>query len=148
VKQFHRLTGTCNRMDYQFTKPGSRDEISLVGSVCTVCNSRFFPTRATCSHCLSRNLEMVELTRLGRVTRFTIVRQAPLGYFGPVPYVLGDVTLDDGVNVLGNLTGKAVDDWRVGDLVASYVLRLPAQRSEGATVECFSFRPRVAVDGQ
>ena len=132
-------------MDYQFTKPGTRDEISLVGSICKSCGHHFFPTRSTCSSCYSRELEMVELTRLGRVDRFTTVRQAPVGYHGPVPYVLGDVTLEDGINVLCNLAGKPPEEWRAGDAVASYVLRLPVKPG-GESTECFCFKPRVAED--
>jgi uncharacterized OB-fold protein len=133
-------------MDFEITEGGPRGEISLIGSRCRDCGSHWFPTRATCSRCLSHDLESVELTRLGRVERFTIVRQAPQGYFGPVPYVLGDVTLEDGVSVLTNLVGKAVEEWRAGDLVAAYGLRLPTQRAGDAAAECFCFRPRSAED--
>ena len=132
-------------MDYQFTKPGRRDEISLVGSACKDCGQHFFPTRSTCSRCYSQTLDTVELTRLGRVDRFATVRQAPVGYFGTVPYVLGDVTLEDGVNVLCNLSGKPVQGWHVGDLVASYVLRLPL-KADGDLTDCFCFKPRSRED--
>ena len=133
-------------MDFEISEAGPRGEISLIGSRCPDCGSHWFPTRTSCSRCFGRNLRRVELTRLGRVARFTIVRQAPQGYFGPVPYVLGDVTLDDGVSVLTNLVGKAVGEWRIGDLVAAYGLRLPAQLAGDAAAACFCFRPRAAED--
>src|SRR5687768_11757979 len=87
------------RMEYEITQAGPNGEISLIGSHCRDCGGLSFPTRASCSRCFGHDLETVELTRLGRVERFTVVRQAPPGYFGPVPYVLGDVTLEDGVSV-------------------------------------------------
>jgi uncharacterized OB-fold protein len=133
-------------MDFEITEAGPRGEISLIGSRCLDCGSHSFPTRASCSRCFGHNLLPLELTRLGRVERCTIVRQAPQGYFGPVPYVLGDVTLEDGVSVLTNLVGKPVEAWRPGDPVAAYGLRLPTQRSGDAAAECFCFRPRTAED--
>ena len=133
-------------MDFEITAAGPRDEIRLIGSRCLDCEARSFPTRLSCSRCYGHNLEPHELARLGRVERFTIVRQAPQGYFGPVPYVLGDVTLEDGVSVMTNLVGKDVEGWRAGDLVAAYALRLPTQPAGDAAAECFCFRPRSAED--
>ncbi len=135
-------------MEYEITQAGPGGEISLIGSLCRDCGSRSFPTRASCSRCFGHNLETVALTRLGCVERFTVVRQAPPGYFGPVPYVLGDVTLEDGVSVLANLAGKPVEAWRAGDLVAAYVLRLPTQRSGDAAADCYCFRPRSTADAK
>jgi uncharacterized OB-fold protein len=129
-------------MEYRFTKPGAHGEIALIGSRCLDCRGVFFPTRANCSRCFGHRLEDVELSRLGELRGFTIVRQAPSGYFGPVPYVIGNVTLNDGVFVVCPMAGKAVEEWRTGDAVAAFVLRLPASRSGETTVDCFSFQPR------
>lgn len=135
-------------MEFEITEAGPRGEINLVGSHCRDCGAHCFPTRASCSRCYGHNLDAVKLTRLGRVERFTIVRQAPPGYFGPVPYVLGDVRLDDGVSLVTNLVGKAPGQWRSGDLVAVYGLLLPTQRTGDAAAECFCFRPRSAEDAR
>ena len=108
------------------TEPGTRGDVRLVGRRCTVCGVRCFPARMRCVSCFSDRMERVELNRIGKVDAFTVAREAPPGYHGPVPYVLGQVVFDNDIVALSHLVGKPVDDWRRGDIVASYVLELPA----------------------
>jgi uncharacterized protein len=67
----------------------------LVGSECRPCGTRSWPGRAVCQRCGSADLTDVKLARGGVLTTYTTVRVArpPLD----APYVLGHVTLDDGV---------------------------------------------------
>lgn len=124
-----------------FTKPGLHGEISLIGSCCRDCGTRFFPQHASCINCFGHHLDSIELERVGKVNRFTIVRQAPTGYFGPVPYVIGNVILDDGVSVVSQLIGKNAEDWQRGDIVAAYALELPSGDGDAPTVQCYGFGP-------
>lgn len=123
-----------------FSEPGRRGEIHLLGHRCRDCSARFFPRRMSCIRCFGHNLDAVELHRIGKVLSFAIVRQAPSGYFGPVPYAIGNVALDDGVIVLSPLTGKSVEAWRCGDVVAAYALGVPT-REVDRSVTCYGFRP-------
>jgi len=51
-------------------------------------------------------VEEVELGRTGgTLFGWTIVSSPPPGYAGPVPYGFGIVDLDEGIRVLGRLTG-------------------------------------------
>src|SRR3546814_107910 len=123
----------------EFSEPGPNGEIRLIGRQCLDCGALFFPAHQRCVACFRRNLKPAELARDGQVQCFTIVRQAPSGYFGPVPYAIGNVLLSDGVSVLSPLCGKSVDDWQIGDAVAAYAIA--AKASEGTPISFFGFKP-------
>ena len=122
------------------TGPGARGEVRLVGQRCAACGTRAFPPRLRCVSCFSDSTERVELSRVGKVDAFTVVRQPPPGYRGPVPYVLGQVLFDNDLVALSHLAGKPVEDWRRGDIVASYAFELPVG-ADAAPHRTFAFYP-------
>ena len=123
-----------------FTGPGPRDEINLLGQRCRDCGARAFPQRMSCVRCYGHNLDPIPLDRTGRVVTCAVVRQAPSGYHGPLPYVIGNVALDDGVVVISQLVGKPIDEWRAGDAVAACAVRLPVAQGD-STLTVYGFRP-------
>lgn len=130
-----------------FTPPGDGNDIHLVGQRCRVCGTRFFPGgRVSCTSCYSSDLEQAGLTRLGKVDAFTIARQAPRGYYGPVPFAIGSVALDDGASVICQLIGKDPEAWRCGERVASYAFVLPRDPDNGSESVCYGFAPATADD--
>lgn len=102
-----------------FEISASSGKLNLVGSVCTTCGQKVFPARERCPKCFGEALERFDFGRRARLVAFTIVRQAPPGYFGDVPYVLGTVEIEDGIHVLTHLVGKNPEAWRPGDAVQS-----------------------------
>jgi uncharacterized OB-fold protein len=116
--------------------------VNLQGSRCRSCGTAMFPKRLRCVACFGPELEDTLLPRSGEVRTFTTVRQAPLGYDGPVPYSLGQVLLGGEVLVLAHLVGKPMDDWRVGDKVDTCAMTLQV-RTDGCTapMTCYAFTP-------
>lgn len=129
-----------------FTPPGVKGEIFLLGGICRDCGARFFPMHAACIRCFGSAIESVRLERAGTVNSFAVVRQAPRGYFGPVPYVLGHVELADGVRVIAQLIGKDVAAWKLGDAVAARAFELPSGREASPVVQCYGFGPLSGAD--
>lgn len=130
-----------------YTRPGKRNDIHLVGQRCTNCGARFFPGgRVSCAACYAHELEPAELARLGKVDAFTIARQAPQGYYGPVPFAIGSVALDDGASVICQLIGKEPEAWRCGDRVASYAFVLPRNPQKSVELLCYGFAPAMPED--
>ena len=101
-----------------------------------------FPKRLRCVACFGPEVEDTLLPRSGEVRTFTTVRQAPLGYDGPVPYSLGQVLLGGQVLVLAHLVGKPMADWQVGDKVDTCAMTLQV-RTDGCTapLTCYAFTP-------
>lgn len=125
-----------------FTAPDDAGQIRLIGQRCEHCGASFFPGgRTSCIRCYGHDLKAMELVSTGTVDCFTIVRQSPKGYYGPVPYVIGSVTLDSEAQVIAQLVGKDPETWRCGDAVSACVLELPRDREGGSTALCYGFRP-------
>ena len=109
----------------------------LLVKYCNDCQQYHHYPRPLCPFCFSNKTEWRQAKGTGTVYSYSITRAS-----GPVPYAIGNVTLNDGVSVVCPMAGKAVEEWHAGDAVAAFVLRLPASRSGEATVDCFSFQPR------
>lgn len=78
----------------------------LLGSRCSACGAATFPARAFCPSCRTGTVEPAELSPIGRVHSFTVVRQAPPGT--EVPYTLAWVDLpEDRVRLMAQVVGVA-----------------------------------------
>jgi uncharacterized OB-fold protein len=124
-----------------FSEPTDQGDVHLLGSECEDCGQRMFPARRRCVRCFGPNLGELVLERDGTLVSLTVVRQAPPGYWGPTPYVLGMVELGDGLQVLTHLIGKPVDAWRTGDAVQSCALSLGLDSAGRCVGTSFAFRP-------
>lgn len=122
-----------------FEISASSGNLNLIGSVCTTCGQKVFPARKRCPRCFGEALERFDFGRVGRLVAFTIVRQAPPGYFGDVPYVLGTVEIEDGIHVLTHLVGKDPGTWRSGDLVQSRPLTFALDPRAEKLGQAFAF---------
>lgn len=71
----------------------------LLGSQCAICGEAFFPKQRRCLNCLHHPLDEVELGPHGRLYSYTIVRQRPDRYDGPMPYVVGQIRIGDDVQI-------------------------------------------------
>lgn len=129
-----------------FSAPGLKGEIALHAGQCRDCKTRMFPARQRCVTCYGEIIDLVVLPRVGKLLTYTIVRLAPPGYMGPVPYVVGQVGIDNDITVLTPLVGKAPEAWRAGDAVASYALEIQGGAQDAAPAVCFSFKPASQQD--
>ncbi len=75
----------------------------LLGFRCLDCNVHVFGPATFCQGCTSNNLEPVDLSKKGILYSYTVVRVPPSGWPGQVPYILGQVELPEGPQVLAEL---------------------------------------------
>jgi uncharacterized protein len=74
-------------------------------------NSNMWP-RYACPHCQSENLGWVKSAGKGSLHSFCVLRQgAPEGFEDDLPYAIGVVKLDEGVQLLVRLEATGEDDW-------------------------------------
>jgi len=85
---------------------------------------QFFP-RATSIYTGRRNLEWRESAGLGAVHSFTIARRARPPFQGKEPFFIAVVTLDEGVNVMGNMVDCALEEMKIGLRVKPFWAPLP-----------------------
>ncbi|MDA0263448.1 MAG: Zn-ribbon domain-containing OB-fold protein [Chloroflexi bacterium] len=113
---------------------------TLIGFTCNECGSTVFGPAVFCQSCTSTDLEAVELGGKGILYSFTIVRIPPAGWPGDVPYVLGQVELPQGPQVLAEVIGCEHGDLKIGMAVEMVIQAVPAEHG-GPDKAVYKWRP-------
>lgn len=125
---------------------GERDgEPVLLGGACPRCGTHTFPRLDSCPRCGRVAPDETALPPKGTVWTWTVQRLAPKAPFRSPdpfePFAIGYVDLGP-VRVESRLTGRAVEDWSIGDPVRLAVELLPGEDpAEPAARRAFVFRP-------
>jgi uncharacterized protein len=79
---------------------------------CNDCGKPNMWPRYACPHCQSENLGWVKSAGKGVLHSFCVLRQgAPEGFEDDLPYTIGVVKLDEGVQLLARLEAEGEEDW-------------------------------------
>ena len=94
----------------------------LLFQQCGACGHKQFYPRALCTACGSTP-EWVEASGRGTVHTFTVVRQyGAEPYRSELPYVVAVIELEEGVRMMGNVTGVDPEAVHIGLAVEAYAL--------------------------
>lgn len=108
---------------YKFVNDGK-----LMAAKCKNCGTLLLPPRPMCTKCFSTDLEWFELQKRGRLLTYTVIHVAPVQFQSMVPYAVGIVRLQDGLNLPGMIRGIKPEKIKVGmDLVVDFDKTLPSQ---------------------
>ncbi|MCS6769806.1 MAG: Zn-ribbon domain-containing OB-fold protein [Candidatus Caldarchaeum sp.] len=99
--------------------------------------------RVVCRRCGSRTLERERLNNAGRLVNYTVVHQAQEGFEKTTPYLVGWVEMDDGTNLVGQLTDCDPQDLKVGMTIEMVVRKLRVDGDSNLIVYGVKFRPLV-----
>ncbi len=103
-----------------FWEAASRGELLI--QRCPSCGRRQFYPRAVCKSC-GEDPEWERVSGRGKVHTFTVIRQFHARPFvDELPYVVAMIELDEGVLMMGNVTGRPVDEVRIGMPVEVYMV--------------------------
>jgi len=75
----------------------------IEGTACKGCGAKFFPPRADCAKCFSKNMDWFEMPRKGKLETFTTSHYAPFGFEGDPPYTMGVVDFGDGLKLFARM---------------------------------------------
>ncbi|MFC3040435.1 Zn-ribbon domain-containing OB-fold protein [Virgibacillus xinjiangensis] len=85
---------------------------------CRECGHHQFYPRIMCTECMSRDVEWVKASGMGKVKTYTIMHQAiSAAYAKDIPYVVAIIELDEGPTMMSNVIGCRPDDVKVGQEV-------------------------------
>ena len=102
---------TINVIRDEFRAGLARGELLL--QKCNDCGKLNMYPRHACPHCQSLSLGWQRSSGRGILHSFTVLRAgAPEGFESELPYALGIIKLDEGVQMLARLTPEADGDWR------------------------------------
>ena len=97
----------------------------LLGLRCRECGVTVFGSGTFCQSCTSDKLEAIEFGQRGTLYSYTVVRVPSAGWPGPVPYILGQVELAEGPQVLAEVVDTPIEDLGIG-MEVELVLRATA----------------------
>ena len=117
---------------------------TLVGFRCRECEVTVFGSATFCQACTSFDLEEADLGSEGTLYSYTIVRIPPAGWPGDVPYILGQVELPSGPQILAEVIDCDQSDLTIGMPVQLAVQAVPAQEG-GPDKLVYKWRPAEAA---
>jgi uncharacterized OB-fold protein len=107
-------------LDRAFFEAAARGE--LLYQCCPACGHRQFYPRQLCTACGGEPAWQTATGR-GSVHTFTVVRQTGQPPFrAELPYVVAMIELEEGVRMMGTVTGCPVDDVQIGMPVEAYAI--------------------------
>jgi len=112
----------------------------LIAGRCRSCGRAHYPPANACPYCSSRDLDEVELPRVGRLISYSVVYATPFEDRDRSPVVIGLIDLG-----IARLVAEVVDvkpgDLRVGDRVEAVFRRIAVDGNTGLIVYGIKFRP-------
>jgi len=78
-------------------------EGKIEGTTCKDCGAKFFPPRADCGKCFSKNMDWFEMPKKGKLETFTTAHYAPFGFEADPPYTMGVVNFGEGLKLFARL---------------------------------------------
>ena len=112
----------------------------MIGFKCNECEASVFGPAIFCQQCTSTDLKAVDLGNKGILFSFTIVRIPPAGWPGEIPYVLGQVELPSGPQVLAEVINCEHKDLKIGMGVELVLKSVPAENG-GPDKAVYKWRP-------
>ncbi|MDP6550320.1 MAG: OB-fold domain-containing protein [Dehalococcoidia bacterium] len=112
----------------------------LLGFRCRDCGGHVFGPATYCQGCTPTELEPVELSKRGILYSYTVVRIPSPGWPGPVPYVLGQVELPEGPQVLAEVIDCPEAGLRIG-ITVELALRPVKAGEEDTEKAVYKWRP-------
>src|SRR5262245_887046 len=103
---------------------GTREKKLLLQYDAATGRYQFYPRPASLATG-RRKLEWREVSGKGEIFSFTIARRTREPFRGHEPFFIVLVTLDEGVNVMGNMVGCSLEDMKIGLRVKPYWAPLP-----------------------
>ena len=108
---------------------------------CKKCGKINFPERITCPECSSREFEKINLSGRGELVSFTIIRVAPQGFGDLVPYAVGIIKLDEGIQVMGQIVDVNPEELKIGEKLVTQFRRMNEEGKTGMILYGYKFVP-------
>lgn len=90
-------------------------EGKIEGTVCKDCGTKYFPPRADCAKCFSKNMDWFEMPKKGKLETFTTAYYAPFGFENDPPYSMGVVDFGQGLKLFARISKDIKpEDLKVG----------------------------------
>jgi uncharacterized OB-fold protein len=113
----------------------------LEAKKCIKCGSIQFPARLICPDCGAREFETLRLSGKGELATYTVIHVAPMGFTDLTPYAVGIVKLDEGIQVMGQISDCNPEELKIGDRVVTQFRRINEEGKTGMLIYGYKFVP-------
>jgi uncharacterized protein len=118
----------------------TKEEDVLIGSKCKKCGRYFMPQRKWCGYCAEPCTEPIELSREGKLTSYSLMNRKPEYALIATPYVLGEVTIPEGIIIYSVINEKNVKNLKMGQRVRLDTVEIKKDDS-GNSISAYAFKP-------
>lgn len=112
----------------------TKEDDVLMGSKCKECGRYFFPQRKRCASCAEPTTEPVELSREGILNSFSLMTRKPKYCLVEPPYILGEVTIPEGIVIYAVIHAADPNALEMGQQVRLDTVELETQGEDGAVI--------------
>jgi len=112
---------------------------------CKKCQHISFPKRLVCPECGSQEFEKMRLSGKGKLVTFTIIEVAPEGFVDQVPYAVGIVELEEGIQVMGQVTDCDPKNLKIDDSLVTQFRRIREEGKTGMIMYAYKFVPDLGL---
>lgn len=110
----------------------------LEGGRCPTCGKVVYPTRKVCPECRTEGLEVVALSRRGRVVTSTVIHVSPTEFLMEAPYPMAIVETPEGARLMVQVADSDPDEVKPGMEVALEFRRI--QREGLSGILCYGHK--------
>lgn len=110
----------------------------LEAASCKWCNKTYFPPRLICANCKSREFTTKQLSDVGRIVSYTIVRVPPSQFTDESPYAVGIIELDGGVKITSQIVDCDIDRLEIDQKVKIEFRKIQQDGESG--IICYGYK--------
>jgi len=115
----------------------TREEDVLIGSKCKECGKYFFPQRKRCAYCCEPTTELVELSKEGILSSYSLVAKKAKYSLVEPPYILGEVRIPEGILIYSVINAKS-EELQMGQKVKLETVEIKKDETENSII-AYSF---------
>ncbi len=117
----------------------------LEAAQCEKCRNIIFPEKFSCPECGSRDFKTIRLSGKGKLLTHTVIRIAPEGFNDQVPYVIGIIKMDEGPQIMAQITDCDPEELKTGDRLIYQFRRIREDGDRGIIMYAYKFVPDVGL---
>ena len=117
-----------------------KEEDALIGSRCIDCGRYFFPQRRWCGFCAEPKTEIVELSKEGTITSYSLMTRKQIYCLVDIPYILGEVTIPEGIVIYTMINAKNTEVLKIGQKARLDTIEIKKDES-GNSIMAYCYLP-------
>ncbi len=113
----------------------------FLGCYCSKCQKTYFPRRGYCLQCGNGFLKELRISNPGKLISFSVIRNAPAGFEGQAPYIVGIIELAPKIRVTAQIINIEPKKLKIGHKLIAVFRRISVADKESVISYGLKFEP-------